>query len=123
MRLWRQLFCEAAGYDRIVIETVGVGQSETSVRDMVDVFCLLLIGGAGDEVQGIKRGIVEMADLVIVNKADGENIALCKDTASAYRSALHLFLNPKEIMMFLPPSINGEGHNEVHNKVKSLVEL
>ena len=61
------VLCEAAGYDRIVIETVGVGQSETSVRDMVDVFCLLLIGGAGDEVQGIKRGIVEMADLVIVN--------------------------------------------------------
>ena len=120
------VLCEAAGYDRIVIETVGVGQSETSVRDMVDVFCLLLIGGAGDEVQGIKRGIVEMADLVIVNKADGENIALCKDTASAYRSALHLFPKPEGdniVDVLTTSSINGEGHNEVHNKVKSLVEL
>ncbi len=120
------VLCEAAGYDRIVIETVGVGQSETSVRDMVDVFCLLLIGGAGDEVQGIKRGIVEMADLVIVNKADGEKISLCNDTASAYRNALHLFPKPEGgnlVDVFTISSINGDGHEEVQRKVKSLVEL
>lgn len=85
------LLCEAAGYDIIIIETVGVGQSETEVRQMVDFFLLLLIPGAGDELQGIKRGIMEMADAIAVNKADGDNIKSAKLAAQEYANALHLF--------------------------------
>lgn len=87
--------CEAAGYEMIVIETVGVGQSEIAVHSMVDFFLLLLNPGAGDELQGIKRGIVEMADLVAVNKADGDMLTTAKEAKRAYWNALHLF-PPKE---------------------------
>lgn len=86
---------EAAGYDTILIETVGVGQSEVAVYSMVDFFLLLLLPGAGDELQGIKRGIVEMADLLVVNKADGENTMLAKQSRQSYKNAVHLF-PPKE---------------------------
>ncbi len=85
------ILCEAAGFRRIFIETVGVGQSETAVRSMVDCFLLLLLPGAGDDLQGIKRGIVEMADLVAVNKADGERERLADEARIFYRNALHLF--------------------------------
>jgi len=85
------LLCEAAGFDTIFIETVGVGQSETAVAGMVDFFLLLLMPGAGDELQGIKRGIVEMADLIAVNKADGDRIELAKSARRDYAQALHLF--------------------------------
>lgn len=85
------ILCEAAGFDTIIIETVGVGQSEIAVHSMVDCFLLLLLPGAGDELQGIKRGIVEMADLLCINKADGERVALAKRTGQEYRNALHLF--------------------------------
>ena len=85
------MLCEAAGFDTILIETVGVGQSETLVHSMVDFFLLLLLPGAGDELQGIKRGIVEMADLVVINKADGDRIKLAKKTRIDYKNALHLF--------------------------------
>ena len=85
------LLCEAAGFDVVLVETVGVGQSETSVADMVDLFCLLLLPSAGDELQGIKKGIVELADLIIVNKADGEFRDAANRTISDYRSALRLF--------------------------------
>ncbi len=85
------LLCEAAGFDIIIVETVGVGQSETAVRSMVDCFLLLLLPGAGDELQGIKRGIVEMADILAVNKADGERVALAQRAQREYRNALHLF--------------------------------
>ena len=85
------ILCEVAGFDRILIETVGVGQSEIAVHSMVDFFVLLLLPGAGDELQGIKRGIVEMADLLIINKADGERISLAKQAKRAYRNAIHLF--------------------------------
>lgn len=85
------VLCEAAGFDVIVVETVGVGQSETAVSGMVDFFLLLMIAGAGDELQGIKRGIMEIADLIVVNKADGENIAAAKAARQAYARALHLF--------------------------------
>jgi LAO/AO transport system kinase len=84
------LVCEAAGFDVIVVETVGVGQSETAVSDMVDMFLLLLLPGGGDELQGMKRGIVEIADLVLVNKADGDLLDEAQRTASEYASALHL---------------------------------
>lgn len=89
------LLCEAAGFDVVLVETVGVGQSEVAVDAMVDLFLLLLAPGGGDELQGIKRGIVELADLVVVNKADGELAAAARSAASDYASALHL-LRPKQ---------------------------
>lgn len=85
------VLCEAAGFDTIFIETVGVGQSETAVHSMVDFFLLVQIAGAGDELQGIKRGIMEMADGIIINKADGSNIQKAELAASEFRNALHLF--------------------------------
>jgi GTPase len=84
------LACEAAGYGVIVIETVGVGQSETAVAEMVDCFALLLAPGGGDELQGIKRGIIELADLVLVNKADGDLLAAANRAKADYQAALHL---------------------------------
>ena len=85
------LLCEAAGYDLIIVETVGVGQSETAVKSMVDFFILLMLAGAGDELQGIKRGIMEMADLLLINKADGDNLEAARQAQSEYKRALHLF--------------------------------
>jgi LAO/AO transport system kinase len=85
------ILCEAAGFDTIIIETVGVGQSETAVHSMVDFFLLLKISGAGDELQGIKRGIMEMADTIVINKADGDNIAKAKLAKTEFNRALHLF--------------------------------
>ena len=85
------ILCEAAGYDVIIIETVGVGQSETAVKSMVDFFMLLMLAGAGDELQGIKRGIMEMADLLLINKADGDNLKAARQAAGEYKRALHLF--------------------------------
>ena len=85
------ILCEAAGFNTIFIETVGVGQSETAVHSMVDFFLLLQIAGAGDELQGIKRGIMEMADTIIINKADGDNNEKAQLAAAQFRSALHLF--------------------------------
>lgn len=85
------LLCEAAGYDVILIETVGVGQSETAVHGMTDFFLLLMLSGAGDELQGIKKGIMEMADMVVINKADGDNIKMSELARSQYQNALHIF--------------------------------
>ena len=85
------MLCEAAGFDTIIIETVGVGQSETVVHSMVDFFLLLKIAGAGDELQGIKRGIIEMADAIVINKADGENEKNAGIAKVAFNSALHLY--------------------------------
>jgi len=89
------ILCEAAGYNIVLIETVGVGQSETAVHGMVDFFLLLKLSGAGDELQGIKRGIVEMADALVINKADGENIKKAEAAAKEFKRALHLY-PPKE---------------------------
>jgi len=88
------LLCEAAGYDVILVETVGVGQSEMAVADMTDFFLALMLPGAGDELQGLKKGIVELADMIAINKADGENIARAKAAAAEYRAALHI-LTPR----------------------------
>ena len=85
------ILCEAAGFDIILIETVGVGQSETTVSNLVDFFLLLMLAGAGDELQGIKRGIMELADALAITKADGDNITNSKNAALAYKRALHLF--------------------------------
>lgn len=84
------LFCEAAGFDVIIIETVGVGQSEFSVKDMCDCFVLLMLAGAGDELQGIKKGIMEMADLVLITKADGDNLKQAGQAQAEFQHALHL---------------------------------
>jgi len=91
------ILCEAAGFDIVFVETVGVGQSETAVHSMVDFFLLLMIAGAGDELQGIKRGIMEMADGIVINKADGDNIQKAKMAEREYSNAIHLF----------PPSASG----------------
>jgi LAO/AO transport system kinase len=84
------LVCEAAGFDVVIVETVGVGQSETSVAGMVDFFLVLMISGAGDEIQGIKKGLMELADAVAINKADGDNIQAAERAQREYLSALHL---------------------------------
>jgi LAO/AO transport system kinase len=91
------ILCEAAGFDHLFVETVGVGQSETTVHSMVDLFLLLMLAGAGDELQGIKRGIMEMADLLVINKADSGNEDRAKEAMQEYKRALHL----------LPPSKSG----------------
>jgi LAO/AO transport system kinase len=106
------LLCEAAGYDTILIETVGVGQSETAVKNMTDIFVLLVISGAGDELQGIKRGIMEATDLVLVNKADSGTEKAAEETAQNLRNALHFFPHresPGEIPVICISSIQGTG--------------
>lgn len=97
------LLCEAAGYDNVLVETVGVGQSETAVRSMTDFFLLLMISGAGDELQGIKRGILEMIDGMAINKADGDNVARADRARVEYASALHLF--PSSADGWTPPVV------------------
>ncbi len=88
------LLCEAAGFDVILVETVGIGQSETAVCDMTDFFLALMLPGAGDELQGIKKGLVELADMIAINKADGDNVKRANAAAGEYRSALHI-LTPR----------------------------
>jgi LAO/AO transport system kinase len=88
------LLCEAAGYDVVLVETVGIGQSETAVADMTDFFLALMLPGAGDELQGIKKGLVELADMIAVNKADGDNTRRANAAAAEYRAALHI-LTPR----------------------------
>ena len=89
------ILCEAAGYDKIFVETVGVGQSETACHSMVDFFLLIQLAGTGDELQGIKRGIMEMADGIVINKCDGNNVDKCQLAATQFRNALHLFPMPE----------------------------
>jgi LAO/AO transport system kinase len=86
------LLCEAAGYDVVLVETVGVGQSEIAVADMTDFFLVLALPGAGDELQALKKGVVELADMIAVNKADGDNLARAKLAAAEYGAALHILL-------------------------------
>ncbi len=103
--------CEAAGFDIVIIETVGVGQSETTVADMVDIFVVLLLAGAGDDLQGIKKGIIELADILCINKADGDNLARATRAAADYQNALHI-LTPADAA-WLPPvlTISGLSNN------------
>ena len=114
------LVCEAAGFDVVLVETVGVGQSEVAVASMVDVFCLLLSPGAGDELQGVKRGIVELADIVIVNKADGALADLARHTAGDYAHAMHL-IRPRtpgwEPRVVLASALEGSGIDGVWRAV------
>ena len=118
--------CEAAGFDTILIETVGVGQSETAVHSMVDFFLLLKISGAGDELQGIKRGIMEMADAIVINKADGDNIKKAKLAKVEFNRALHLF--PAKKSGWTPitatcSAITHEGIPEVWDTILKFKEL
>ena len=116
------ILCEAAGYDFIIVETVGVGQSETSVKSMVDFFLLLMLSGAGDELQGIKKGIMEMADALVVTKADGDNVKPANLAATQYRNALHLF--PPNENEWIPPvftcsSQTGDNLEKVYEVIDS----
>jgi GTPase len=97
------LVCEAAGYDVVLVETVGIGQSETAVADMTDFFLVLMLPGAGDELQGLKKGIVELADMIAVNKADGDNVQRAKVAAAEYRAALNILAPRSET--WSPPVI------------------
>lgn len=120
------VLCEAAGYDILLIETVGVGQSEIAVAGLVDFFMLLMLSGAGDELQGIKRGIMEMADMLVINKAEGDNLPLAKRAAVNYRNALHLFpAHPGSWtpLVQLCSAINGSGVAEVWKSVESYFDL
>jgi LAO/AO transport system kinase len=114
------LLCEAAGYDTIIVETVGVGQTEIALRSMVDFFLLLLLPGAGDELQGIKKGIVEMADLVAINKADGDNRTRAELARQDQRAALH-YLMPNtpgwQTEVVLCAGLTGEGVPELWQNV------
>ena len=103
--------CEAAGFGIIIVETVGVGQSETTVADMVDVFVVLLLAGAGDDLQGIKKGVIEIADLIAINKADGDNIQRATRAAAEYTSALHI-LTPADAV-WTPPVLTVSGMSNV----------
>ncbi|MBD5232966.1 MAG: methylmalonyl Co-A mutase-associated GTPase MeaB [Bacteroidales bacterium] len=105
------VLCEAAGYNNIFVETVGVGQSETAVHSMVDFFLLIQIAGAGDELQGIKRGIMEMADGIVINKADGDNVGPATLAQAQYRSALHLF--PPTASGWRPEVLTYSGYYEL----------
>ena len=120
------ILCEAAGFDTIIIETVGVGQSETMVHSMVDFFLLLKIAGAGDELQGIKRGIIEMADAIIINKADGENIRNASIAKVDFTRALHLY--PQKNSGWKPKvltasALEGTEVNEVMEMIESYISL
>ena len=88
------ILCEAAGFDKIFVETVGVGQSETACHSMVDFFLLIQVAGTGDELQGIKRGIMEISDGIVINKCDGDNVDRCQMAATNFRNALHFFPLP-----------------------------
>lgn len=120
------ILCEAAGFDIILIETVGVGQSETAVAQIVDFFLLLMLAGGGDELQGIKRGIMEMADLLVINKADGDNIKKAELAKREYENALHLF--PALENGWIPKvqtasSLNSKGINDIWDTINSYLLL
>ncbi|MEN8117448.1 MAG: methylmalonyl Co-A mutase-associated GTPase MeaB [Bacteroidota bacterium] len=120
------ILCEAAGFDHVFIETVGVGQSETAVHSMTDFFLLLMLAGAGDELQGIKRGIMEMADLIAINKADGSNLEKAQMAKVQYKNAIHLF--PKKDSDWEPgvltcSAYNKTGIEEIWQQIDKYQEL
>ncbi len=115
------VLCEAAGYDTIFVETVGVGQSETAVHSMVDFFLLIQLAGTGDELQGIKRGIMEMADGIVINKCDGDNVERAKLAAAQFRNALHLF--PPTPSKWVPEVLTYSGYFELDiDKVWDMID-
>lgn len=119
------LLCEAAGFEIIIIETVGVGQSETVVKDMVDYFLLLMLAGGGDELQGIKRGIMEMADHILINKADGDNKERAMKSAKEYKNAIHLFPPNEanwEVPVALCSAVEENGIVEAWTKIEEYID-
>lgn len=120
------ILCEAAGFDVLLIETVGVGQSETTVHSMTDFFLLLKLAGAGDELQGIKRGIIEMADAIVINKADGDNQKAAREARLEFKRALHLY-PPKESgwqpKVLLASAIEETGISEIWKLVEDYLQL
>ena len=115
------VLCEAAGYNYIFVETVGVGQSETAVHSMVDFFLLIQLAGTGDELQGIKRGIMEMADGIAINKADGDNVDRANLAAAQFRNALHLF--PPTPSKWVPEVVTYSGYYELNiDKVWDMID-
>ncbi len=115
------VLCEAAGYNNIFVETVGVGQSETAVHSMVDFFLLIQLAGTGDELQGIKRGIMEMADGIVINKADGDNVERANLAAAQFRNALHLF--PPTPSKWVPEVVTYSGYYELNiDKVWDMID-
>lgn len=120
------ILCEAAGFDVIFIETVGVGQSETAVHSMVDMFLLLQISGAGDELQGIKRGIMEMADAIAITKSDGENVNKAKLAKAQFLNALQLFPVPDSLWkpkVYTTSAVDGTGLMELWNGVEDFLKF
>jgi len=120
------ILCEAAGFDVILVETVGVGQSETAVHSMVDFFLLLMLAGAGDELQGIKRGIIEMADAIFINKADGDNISKARLAKTEYSNALHLFPPPESGWIPVVDTCSaqtGEGITRVWDTIEDFISF
>jgi LAO/AO transport system kinase len=114
------MICEAAGYDVVMVETVGVGQSEVAVASMVDFFLVLMIAGAGDELQGIKKGVLELADAITVNKADGDNIDRAKMARQQYETAMHLLSPPSpdwSTPVMMCSSLTGTGLPEIWDAV------
>jgi LAO/AO transport system kinase len=120
------ILCEAAGFDTILVETVGVGQSETEVHSMVDLFLLLMLAGAGDELQGIKRGIMEMADIIAITKADGHNKLIADEARALFQNTLHLF--PAKLSGWKPQvltcsAIRNEGISELWNSITGYLKF
>jgi LAO/AO transport system kinase len=116
------LLCEAAGYDIILVETVGVGQSEVAVRSMVDFFLLLMLAGAGDDLQGIKKGIMEMADGIVITKADGDNLKKASQAKADFQYALHLFQTPESgwtVKVELTSALHNIGVRETWETINS----
>lgn len=105
------ILVEAAGFDVVIVETVGVGQSETAVADMVDFFLVLMLAGGGDDLQGIKKGIIEIADMIVINKADGDNQPRARRTAADYQSAMNI-LSPRSVN-WIPPVLVASGQDNI----------
>lgn len=120
------ILCEAAGFDTIIIETVGVGQSETAVKSMVDFFLLLMLAGAGDELQGIKRGIMEMADGLAITKSDGNNVARTGIAKTQYENALHLYPPPPsgwKPRVQTCSAVTGEGLDDIYETLRNYLDF
>ena len=119
------LLCEAAGFDTIIVETVGVGQSETAVHAMVDFFLLLKLSGAGDELQGIKRGIIEMADSIVINKADGDNVKNAKIAKVEFNRALHLYPpkdNGWQPKVMVASALHNSGIDDIYKMISNYIQ-
>jgi GTPase len=116
------LLCEAAGFDVVLVETVGVGQSETVVADMVDFYLVLMLSGAGDELQGIKRGILEVADMIAINKADGDNVGRAERARAEYRAALHLMRAGAEPEVTTCSALENTGIERVWSSIEKRLE-